>query len=70
MHTDKDANHLLGLPRSNKASEQAPIEKAVKIIIKILYDKRLLDIYDNADEIPRICLFFEENKDRDLAKFH
>ena len=62
LHNDKDANHLFGLPRSNKTSEQAPIEKAVIIIIQILYHKRLIDFYDNADEVPRTYLLFEEKE--------
>ena len=67
MHTDKDANHLFGLPRSNKASEQAPIEEAVNKIIQIPYHKNLIDIFDNADEVPRTYLFFEEKERQRLS---
>ena len=64
MRKDKDAKHSLGLERPNKPSEEVLIERAVRTIIQILYDKGLFDIFDNANGVSRDYLFFEEVNER------
>ena len=47
-----------------KSNEEVLIERAVKTTIQILYGKRILDNYDNANELLKNCLLIEVNKRR------
>ena len=42
-----------------QSAEEVLIERTVKTTIEILYDKGLLDNYDNADEVLKHYLFAE-----------
>ena len=58
---------------NDKKSEEVLIEKAVKTIIEILFDKGLSDNYDNAGEILKKFLHFDEINERrrpDLVKLN
>ena len=45
---------------NNKQSVEGILfERAVKLTIQILYDRGLIDNYDNADEVIKVYLFLE-----------
>ena len=55
---------------SNKQSvEEVQIQRAVNTTVQILYDKGLLDIYDNADELLKAFLFAKKWRP-DLEEVH
>ena len=47
--------------RSNKQTQEVLFEKVVKTGIRILHDKELSDNYDNAHEVLKDYLLFEDN---------
>ena len=52
--------------RNDKQSERVLIERDVKKTIQILYDKRLTEYYDNADEVLNDYKLKEVTGRRDL----
>ena len=50
------------LHNSKQYIEEVSIDRAAKTTTQILYDKRIIDNYDNADEVLKEYLFVERRR--------
>ena len=60
----KKNNNEIKVLSNKQSQEEVLIEQAVKTTTQIVYDKELFDIYDNADEVLKDYLLFENNERR------